>query len=90
MNKIEHDQNGPFVRAHNASPEAQTETVYAVEVMHNGVAEHWDVSATPFTEKRYADTRRLAYRVKPGSDVRRVSRTVTITASEWISTEGDV
>lgn len=87
MNNIEHDQNGPFVRAHAATTEGQTETVYAVEVSHEGTTEWWDVSAKPLTNKRYADIRQMAYRNRRGADIRLVSRKVTISATEWVDAD---
>lgn len=88
---IDHGPNDPFVRAaHAATAEGQTETVYAMRLEFKGKrrTEYWDVSATPISDDRFRDIRNLAYRmakkdghVVVGCDL--VSRTVTITASDW-------
>jgi hypothetical protein len=92
---IEHDSNGPFVRSHAATTAGQTETVYAVQVRYlNHKEEFWDVQIKPHTDESVDAIRNMAYRgMKLDREsivvsVRAVSRTVTITATDWEEDRG--
>jgi hypothetical protein len=88
---IEHDANGPFVRSHNANTDGQTETVYAIRVSNtSGKEEFWDPRAEPHTQQRFEAVRDMAYRFMNRDAKRRqlvfveaVSRTVTVSATDW-------
>lgn len=89
---IEHDDNGPFVRAARAGiASGQTETVHAVAVSYlSGEVEYWNARAKPFTDDEVRDIRMRAYRFKRSGrvlDVWPTSREVTISATEWASAE---
>lgn len=88
--RIEHDATGPFVRAYNASPAGQTETVYAIEAAYqNRATDYWNPSVRPHSDEDVRDLRERLYRIARDRgygqvySVRQVSRTVTISASEW-------
>jgi hypothetical protein len=88
---IEHDSNGPFVRSHAATTEGQTEAVYAVRVKYkSGKEEFWDPQVKPHTNESVNKTRDMAYRFvnrdmkqNQVASIEAVSRTVTITATDW-------
>jgi len=80
---IDHDQNGPFVRAYGATTEPQTERVYAVEVKRGDDVEYWDLQFEPDNE-RARGTIRVAQRHLPGAVCRIMHREITIVATDWI------
>jgi hypothetical protein len=93
---IEHDANGPFVRSYNATTAGQTETVYAVRVKYvSGKEEFWDVQTGAHTDKNVDKARDMAYRLMRRNEqdliasVEAVSRTITITATDWITDRGE-
>lgn len=90
MSNIDHDLNGPFVRAHCATPEPQTETVYGLEATYSdGVVEVWNTRTHPHTldeQRGLAESARWSARHDGHGSVvsiKRVSREVTIVATEW-------
>jgi hypothetical protein len=93
---IEHDANGPFLRSHNATNAGQTEAVYAVRVKYrSGKEEFWDPQVKPHTNESVNKTRDTVYRFvnrdmkqNQVASVEAVSRTVTITATDWEEDRG--
>jgi hypothetical protein len=92
---IEHDSNSPFVRSYNATTAGQTETVYAVRVKYvSGKEEFWNVQIGAHADKSVDEARDVAYRWMRLNEqdliasVEAVSRTITITATDWIADQG--
>lgn len=89
---IEHNINGPFVRAAwNATAVPQTEIAYAVRVKFaDGHEEVWSAQDTP-TEphrlNRWIQT--WSTKEKPIIDVTPVQREVTISATDWVAVESE-
>lgn len=88
--RIEHDANGPFLRSYNATPDGQTETVYAVEAVYeNRDTDYWNPSVTAHSDEDVRDLAQTIYRAARSGDygavlsIRQVSRQVTIRATEW-------
>ncbi len=87
---IEHDVNGPFVRAARMSEPCRSEAVFAIEVhtQKKGV-EYWGTRPEPYTDDEVGKQRQDAYRFARSMgwgrvySVRRAARIVTITATDW-------
>lgn len=87
---LDHGLNDSFVRAaRGATPEGQTETVWAIHTRYmDGGDEWWNVQPRPFTQKEVDDFRDSMHRMlgkkRPIHSAEQVSRQVTISAAPWV------
>ena len=85
---IQHDLNGPFVRAARSAWAPQTETVWAYRVeTSDGVVEYWNERHNQFSDTEIESMRASAMR-RATREVRLLSmdvvtKTVTISGTDW-------